>query len=184
MTHEASTPQEPKPGEGARALSARRRLIQGSFAAPVALTLCSGGAFAGSLTGIQIALQTPQNPAPSSTLGTGGTNGTWLKVPVYKDSSNVLFVKGDDLSTIPAGAGRSNFSLVSTITTSNAYKVSDFSAVALNTLGTLTPASQWAAVRVNIDSSKAVIITGITGVGSGAGAAVPLSAWASITPLG
>ena len=59
--------------------SARRKLVRGTFAAPVALTLASGSAFAAASASC-VARQVNISPARTAALTAGGT---WLKVSVY-----------------------------------------------------------------------------------------------------
>lgn len=62
------------------AASARRRLVRGSFAAPVALTLASGSALAAASASC-VARQVKLAPVNTEAATAGGT---WLKVGVYK----------------------------------------------------------------------------------------------------
>ena len=173
MTHENPSPQDLKPIDARHSMVARRRLIQGSFAAPVALTLCSGSAFAGSLTGVQIQLQTPQFPANSVNPPGGANAGTWLRVRVYQNTSLKKFVKGIDINSLlvtrTSSASNFNSGLFYPL-------VSPFDGV--SSAGTLTPLNKYAAVRVDI-VNNVVTIVGIVGVNGSRGTALGQSAWTS-----
>lgn len=87
---------------------ARRKLVRGAFAAPVALTLHSGSAFAAA-SATCVARQVA-NPVvtPSETVA-----GTWLRVPVWKlnptgTNNNSRWVSGSDILAI-SGPGSTNF---------------------------------------------------------------------------
>jgi len=173
MTHENPNPQDLKPIDARHSLVARRRLIQGSFAAPVALTLCSGSAFAGSLTGVQIQLQNPQFPAISTNPPGGGDAGTWLRVQVYQNSSSKKFVKGTDINNLLLSRTSSASDFISGL----CYPlVGPFGGVSPPV--PLTPLNEYAAVRVNI-VSNVVRIVGIAGVNGNSGTALGQSAWTS-----
>ena len=90
--------------------SARRRLIRGAFAAPAALTLVSGSAYAAVSNGRCISSQvnalTPASPAPI------GAADTWLRVPVWRDvgvTPRTFWIKGSDIVSKLGGKGVSNF---------------------------------------------------------------------------
>lgn len=71
----------------AESASARRRLVRGTFAAPVAFTLASGSAFAAASASC-VARQVNISPAQTAAQTAGGT---WLKVGVYGlNPSNVV----------------------------------------------------------------------------------------------
>jgi len=176
MTHENPNPQDLKPIDARHSLVARRRLIQGSFAAPVALTLCSGSAFAGSLTGVQIQLQNPQFPAISTNPPGGGDAGTWLRVQVYQNSSSQKFVKGNEINNLLL----SRTSSASDFNSALCYPlVSPFTGVTSTSAGALTPLAQYAAVRVDIVSNVVRIVGIAGGLNGTSGTALGQSAWTS-----
>lgn len=78
---------------GAAVGAARRRLVRGVFAAPAALTLCSGSVYAqaSSQTCLTKAVNDPVNaPTPA--------DSSWVRVNVRKvDSDLSTWVSGDDL---------------------------------------------------------------------------------------
>ena len=178
MTHENPNPQDLKPIDARHSLVARRRLIQGSFAAPVALTLCSGSAFAGSLTGVQIQLQNPQTVANSTNPPGGVGAGTWLRVQVYQNSSSQKFVKGNEINNLLL----SRTSSASDFNSALCYPlVSPFTGVTSTSAGALTPLAQaqYAAVRVDIVSNVVRIVGIAGGLNGTSGTALGQSAWTS-----
>lgn len=65
--------------------TARRKLVRGAFAAPVALTLCSGSAIAA--TSLSCVARQVSRPELSDATA---TNGTWIRVAVWKLTSKGL----------------------------------------------------------------------------------------------
>ena len=77
----ASNLNEPQPKSGDQR-SARRRLIKGSFAAPAALTLCSGSAIAGgSISCVGTAAAAGNKPS-------AGAADTWFRIQAIKNTAN------------------------------------------------------------------------------------------------
>lgn len=80
--------------------SARRRLIRGTFAAPVALTLASGGVAAQSLTCVQKRVQgAPKLP------GDLDTTQAWVRVPVWTllpggNNDDSIWISGADINAL------------------------------------------------------------------------------------
>jgi hypothetical protein len=72
----------PEQQAGQDSRSARRRLIRGTFAAPVALTLASGSVAAASLTCVAKRVATPVLPTD------GDVTQTWIRVAVWELKPN------------------------------------------------------------------------------------------------
>ncbi|MBK9234523.1 MAG: hypothetical protein IPO19_00015 [Rhodoferax sp.] len=88
--------------------SARRRLIRGSFAAPVALTLFSGSSFAAgsSLRCVVNRNVTPQYPSAST------TTDTWIRVQLWTVGSGTsasTWASGQDVSLVKGALPVSTF---------------------------------------------------------------------------
>jgi len=74
---------------------ARRRLVRGVFAAPVALTLYSGSVAAVSVSCVAKQADTPITPTDG--------DATFLRVPLYKStSSGALFVRYEEIHSLMA----------------------------------------------------------------------------------
>jgi len=192
MTHENSTPQIAKPGDSQNQVSARRRLIKGSFAAPAALTLCSGSALAAASQTCVQKLVTPPgggnggvDASPPLTTTDTSTTSFW-RVQVYQSSSGPnngsKWVRGLDIVSrqgVKPGATLTPFlssnqyyrtnpapNITSTNTTSSGSDAT----------GTLNGTGQWIAVRVD----SAGNIVGIQGIAaSGSTSAMTATCWTS-----
>ena len=94
MTDKTSLSNDSKFGESARMQTARRRLIRGSFAVPVALTVCSGSAVAAT------SLSCVARKVSNNALDPGNTPGvTYMQAQVYfLGTPAKYYLKGSDLS--------------------------------------------------------------------------------------
>ena len=96
MKLENNNPQDqPSRVAGDALTSARRRLIRGAFAAPAALTLCSGAAIATTSNSRCISNQAATPALPTNI----GPADTWLRVPVYAITTapTEYWVRGSDI---------------------------------------------------------------------------------------
>ena len=82
--------------------SARRRLIKGSFAAPAALTLCSGSALAAATSPLTcLAKDIRASGAPGAPVTTVETGDTWVRVRAWvEQNKSYAFIKADDVSMV------------------------------------------------------------------------------------
>lgn len=160
--------------------AARRRLIRGAFAAPAALTLCSGSVYAAA-SNQQCLANAVANPvnAPADT-------STWVRVEVWKltnGSKTSTWVWGNDLNFLKASDTPDPY-LSSTQWQCLNSTMSDFKAKdvvkSTPTKGSASPVrtGQYVAVRVGADGK----IIGVQGIETG-GTAVAASCWASINVL-
>ena len=202
-------PSQPSGASTMTGASARRRLVRGAFAAPVALTLQSGSAFAAaSATCVARQVTNPVRTAATA------TDGTWLRVSVYKLTpqsgggptpveNSSLWVSGTEILTYAKRANnfirdgqwyctfRQSAATVIVGASEVAVNVGDILSVKPTSRGTgdstslpaealpITP-SQMIALRFNEHGD----IIGIVGVGtnSNVGSAVTASCWSSFAP--
>lgn len=160
--------------------AARRRLVRGVFAAPAALTLCSGSVYAAA-SNQQCLANAAAHPvdAPADTT-------TWVRVELLKLTSyskSSTWVSGAALKllqasdTDPPYLSTSQWQCFSsTMADFQAHRVYD----AKPTKGTATPqpSGQYVAVRVNASGK----IIGVQGIEAG-GTAMAQSCWTSINVL-
>ncbi len=152
------------------AVSARRRLIRGAFAAPTVLTLYSGGAMAANSSALRCVVN--QNNVPVSPVPlVSTTNSTYFRVQLHAVSTSpaVLYVRGDSLpaariGTLPTNSQAQVFSITS----------NTFTAAPVATPANLAAQNQWAVLRV--DSTGNVVGVGASGSG---GSAIFQSCWTS-----
>jgi len=180
MTSENSKSQAAPAADPQTRGPARRRLLKGSFAAPAAMTLCSGSALAAASSCITPLIGTSASPNVTST-NTSAT-GFW-RVQQYTSSiGGAKWVKGSDVVTLN-GAGKTPF-----LTNIDYYKTGmgttsspgvGTKTTALSTVGTLSPTpAEYIAVRVDSNGN----IYGIQGIGTVAtGTTAPMTAscWTS-----
>jgi hypothetical protein len=150
-------------------ISARRRLIRGAFAAPAALTLCSGSAFAAAssdLRSIARQVNDPRYPKVEA-----NPTDTWVRVPVYS-YDKTLVVSGADVAYFQGSAN-------------NRFITPNQWATVANPHSLVEPKSppdathQYAALRVDVDGTILGISTGSETFGS----AVTMSSWTSFTGI-
>ena len=160
---------------------ARRRLVRGVFAAPAALTLCSGSVYAAASNQQCLAnaaanpVDAPANPA-----------ATWVRVEVRKltsYSNSSTWVSGADLKLLQASDTDPPYlsttqwqCLNSTMTDFEAKRVYD----ATPKKGTATPQPSGQYVAVRVDARGKII--GVQGIQTG-GTAMAQSCWTSINVL-
>lgn len=161
--------------------AARRRLVRGVFAAPAALTLCSGSVYAAASNQQCLAnaaahpVDAPANPAD-----------TWVRVEVRKLSSyskTSTWVSGADLKLLQASDTAPPYlsttqwqCLNSDMTDYVAKRVYDTTPKK----GTATPQPTGQYVAVRVDASGKII--GVQGIEAG-GTAMARSCWTSINVL-
>ncbi len=171
--------------------SARRRLIRGSFAAPVALTLFSGSSFAAgsSLRCVVNRNVTPQYPSASTTtdtwirvqlwtVGSGTSASTWASgqdVSLVKGALPVsTFISATQWQCVTAGDGTGNTS---------GYTVGQVISVQPVPIGTDTALAQngkYAALRIDAAGN----IVGVVNVNGTGGSAIAQTCWASFRTAG
>ena len=101
--------QVPKPESAETAASARRRLVRGAFAAPAALTLMSGSAFAAtSLSCVARQLTNPVQPTPDPATTANGGGDNYIRVQLQQKftgapspATQSTWVSGADLLLAP-----------------------------------------------------------------------------------
>ena len=161
--------------------AARRRLIRGVFAAPAALTLCSGSVYAATSTQACLAnaVERPVDAPPDTT--------TWLRVEVWKLSAGntaSTWVWGDDLKFLRADdtpdpyLTPSQWQCLSSAGNGSGYT---FKQVVDKTpsKGNQAPQRSGTYVAVRVDAQGKII--GIQGIETG-GTAVSLFCWESLAP--
>ena len=171
-----------KPQDSRAAVSARRRLIRGAFAAPAALTLYSGGAFAApSFTCVARqnqpgnAINAPVNP-----------NNTFVRVRNFRlingmsATNAAFFVSGADVaSLLPPGGSyltSTQWQCVAITGTGLGFKVGDVYFNPHSASGN-SPVATTTFIGVRIDGSGKVV--GVQNVFSG-NTALRISCWTSI----
>ena len=171
-----------KPQDSRAAVSARRRLIRGAFAAPAALTLYSGGAFAApSFTCVARqnqpgnAINAPVNP-----------NNTFVRVRNFRlingmSATNVaFFVSGADVaSLLPPGGSyltSTQWQCVAITGTGLGFKVGDVYFNPHSASGN-SPVATTTFIAVRIDGGGKVV--GVQNVFTG-NTALTMSCWTSI----
>jgi hypothetical protein len=153
MTSENSKPQAAPAADPQTQVSARRRLLKGSFAAPAAMTLCSGSALAASSTQcLKIGNEFNATPLFTESAGT-----TFWRVQVYdaQIDPGAQWIKGADFVALN-GVGASPF-----LATDQYYKYKKNNANTGQGVGTKTISKaefgelissspqKWVGVRVN-----------------------------------
>ena len=176
--------------------SARRRLIRGAFAAPAALTLYSGSAFAQASTScVAQQVGNPTLPTASTqtdmwvrvrlwTLGNSGNLSTWVK------GADVVALSAPSATLVTSGT----FSTISTTATTSTYLSSSawqcftaepgsgftvdqrLTSPPTRNGSTLTQNGAYVALRVDANGN----IIGVVDIGTG-GSAVANTCWASFT---
>lgn len=158
---------------------ARRRLIRGAFAAPAALTLFSGSAFAQAsnmrcvANAIEKRISAPSNPAD-----------TWLRVPVYrlgKDDKRSTWVSGADMPRLKNGHAYLNTGEWQCLNagSNSGFKTGEkYTNPMLDMAGPKQTRDKFVALRV--DASGKII--GVEGLESG-GAALSVLCWNSLAGL-
>ncbi len=184
MTHENSTPQAANPDDSQSRISARRRLIKGSFAAPAALTLCNGSALAATSTKCVVNME---HVAPNPLQTTADTPTSFWRVQVFQSNIKTngvsnKWVKGSDIVT---KQGTKSPPFTPFLTNSEYYRTSpapnvkstNTSTTGINPVGTLTPCSPaaWVGLRVDINGN----IVGIQGLATGTTYAMTATCWTS-----
>ena len=165
--------------------SARRRLVRGAFAAPAALSLYSGGAFAAtSLTCVARDVSAKQEPA-----NTAATD-TYIRVRLYtmtKYSKIISWIKGADLVALNAPSTYLSNVQWQCYSTTGVTNPPVSAGTIINNVPSYTnwvfnPTANGAYVAVRVDESGN--IKGVVGLGSGQtnGYAVHQSCWASFKP--
>ena len=162
--------------KGAAKASARRRLIRGAFAAPAALTLCSGSAFAAASNQRCVANQVKVGNAQFPGVGPADT---WVRVSVWKhqngSSTPTFLVSGTDVFTLQ---GTANNTFIKTGEWKNI--VSPFALFVPNG-SRPTVTDQFVALRVN----ELGVIVGVSdGTMVGGTSAVAKSCWTSFSGVG
>jgi hypothetical protein len=164
--------------------SARRRLIRGAFAAPAALTLCSGSAFAASNEQcVRSAALAGETPGPETT----SSADTWVRLQSRSsgtDAANGYWIIADDVSGLaPSGTFLTSDHALCVVS------AGDYSAGVIYPAGSTAAPSNFAepngsyyAVLVDTEG-KIVGISKIYGT-SADGGAVGLSCWNSFSPRG
>jgi hypothetical protein len=164
-----------------KVVAARRRLVRGVFAAPAALTLCSGSVYAASsnLSCVVNANAEPVN-APAE------APNTWVRVEVWNLGRNdklSTWVYGNDLKMLKASdtpdpyLSSSQWQCISSASSNSGYSSKQI----VNSTpmkGSYSPqrSGKYVAVRVDLDGK----IIGVQGLEAG-GSAVSLFCWASLT---
>jgi hypothetical protein len=171
--------------QGADVASARRRLIQGAFAAPAVLALHSGSALANTSSAI-CAINQIDNPVSPPL---ANATDSYLRVRLWSLRKNTgnpevrYFVRGDDLSALgtnvvneylPVGSWR-QFDPASP--TTQYAPISTTPVWSTNTLGILVQDGPYVAVRFEADSMNAYVV-GVVGPDT-RGSAVSGSCWGS-----
>lgn len=154
---------------------ARRRLLRGSFAAPVVLTMYSGGALAlTSATCVAKAQTNPVTQGVATYVPPTPAPDTYLRIRLWISTNNTYWLRYDQISAFTGAAA--------IIATSNNYRqfipsTNLLSTTAINVAnppgGTLTASDKWAALRFDGTGN-------LVGVGaSGGGSAITGSCWTS-----
>lgn len=153
---------------------ARRRLIRGAFAAPAALTLCSGSAFAATSSN----LRALSNQLLKPELAANPVGGTWILANVYKSVHNgnggakpdILVVRASEVLGLgcPVAAFLPSDASWATISDSKPYYPDP------NRTESLTQPLQYVALRFDASGRIIGVANGSTG-----GTAVTQSAWTS-----
>lgn len=184
MTSENSKPQAAPAADPQTQGSARRRLLKGSFAAPAAMTLCSGSALAASSTQC-LKIGTAYNATPLLTESDTSSTTFW-RVQVYSATADpgAQWIKGADVVNLN-GAGASPF-----LTSLQYYKYKKNNANTGQGVGTKTTATsefgslvssnpqKWVGVRVN-SVGNIVGIQGMTTVNHATTGPMTASCWTS-----
>lgn len=166
--------------------SARRRLIKGSFAAPAALTLTSGSAFART-SSLCVANDAQQGATP----GFLATNSTYQRVRAFSyvpdgvSQTTSYWIRGSDIRAIAAAAGV-QLAPLGWIADSQSLCVEGGSGAPLSGVTTYVAGTIYATppAQTDVDRYYAVLfdtsgnITGISGVW-GNGGAVHQTCWSS-----
>ena len=178
--------------------SARRRLIRGVFAAPAALTLYTGSAFAAASSAcVGNQVSNPPSPLPVAsgapdlwvrvrlwTLGNGANLSTWVSGAdvVALSASSATLVTTGTFSTISTTATTSTYLSSSEWQCFTAGSNSNFSVNQRLTSPPTRPGStltqNGAYVALRVDASGNII--GVVGIGSG-GSTVSHTCWASFS---
>lgn len=171
--------------------SARRRLIRGTFSAPVALTLFSGSSFAAgsSLRCVANRNATPQYPIPT------GSTDTWVRVQLWTVGSGTsasTWVSGSDVASVKGALAVSTFISLSQwqcVSAGNGsgntsgYTVGQILSAQPLPIGTDTALAhngQYVALRIDATGN----IVGVVGVNGTSGSAIAQTCWASFRTAG
>lgn len=181
-------------------VSARRRLVRGVFAAPVALTLYNGSAFAAASNScVAKEVANPTYPGTIATLSPSdtylrvrlwtlpsGTPSAWVKgsdvtalqvtgapIPYIQNTQWQCFVVGVNPSDVKIGGGPAKDPVAGTLYNSEPRLPT----------GNATPTKNGSYVALRIDSTGKIV--GVVGIGVAAGgtSAVHQSCWASFKPV-
>ena len=157
-------------------ISARRRILRGTFAAPAVMTLASGSTFAGTSLTCVARQQTSPITAPVA------PDNTWLRVPVWvsRNGSSGNYgklVKGSEVaSLLPPGGSyllTNEWQCVAIFGTGSGYTVGQ-KTTSPSPTPQLTSPVEYVAVRVDAAGK----IVGVQGV-STANTALHVSCWTS-----
>jgi len=184
MTHENPDSQAARPMAAQDKVSARRRLIKGSFAAPAAMALCSGSALAaGSATCISKMNGTPvSDPNATDT----STTGFW-RVQVYRSTVGTAdWIRGQDVATLNGAGktpymGNSQFQKL-TLGSTSGPAVGSILPASPGVTGTLTALSSWVAVRVDSGGNIIGIQSIMTPANVSNSSPMTASCWTSVRP--
>lgn len=167
--------------DGSAKASARRRLIRGVFAAPAALTLCSGSAFAAASNQRCVANQVEVGKARfPGVLGPSDPADTWVRVSVWKhqngQSAPNFLVSGTDVVAL-----RGTKLPINTFLTTGQWW--DINASKLFTVNGQAPATTGESVALRVDAAGDIvgISDGMTVAGT---SAVAKSCWTSFSGVG
>ncbi len=165
MTSENSKPQAAPAADPQTQGSARRRLLKGSFAAPAAMTLCSGSALAASSTQC-LKIGNDFNATPLFTESDTSSTTFW-RVQVYnaRTDAGAQWIKGADVVALNAAGAflASNEYYKYKKNNMNTGTGVGTKTTAKSAFGELDPSSppKWVGVRVN-SSGNIVGIQGMT----------------------
>jgi hypothetical protein len=158
---------------------ARRRLIRGAFAAPAALTLCSGSAIAATSS----SLRALNNQLLNAETRADPTPGSWIRVQVYSSTpgsggGNAIYVV-NAVHVRCFGIVSANFlpstAAWATVSDSKPYYPD------VNRRQEFAIPTQYVALRFDGNGEIIGVSNGTTGIG---GTAVTRSAWTSFGPAG
>ena len=162
--------------------SARRRLIRGVFAAPAALTLYSGSAFAAASSAC---VANQFNNAPSPLPVASGAPDVWVRVRLWTlgNGANLsTWVSGADVAALNATSANAPYLSGTAWQCFTAGSASNFSVDQRLTSPPIRPGStltqNGAYVALRVDASGNII--GVVGIGSG-GTTVAHTCWASFS---
>ena len=189
--------QVPKPESAETAASAQRRLVRGAFAAPAALTLMSGSAFAAtSLSCVARQLTNPVQPTPDPAMTANGGGDNYIRVQLQQKftgapspATQSTWVSGADLLLAPVPPAVASGSFLGTnnwwcytagassgYSAGRMYSDADAKDIARGGTPTLMP-NQYVAVRFDV-TGKIVSVTSAANT-----SAVSHSCWSSFAKV-